>query len=396
MISKKKLNNIMSNKNTKSQIAVGYLTSLDPNDKTSWSGTHFRMLKALESNFQNVQVLGPIPQSETVNKILRKINSIHHFLFGKKFDKGHNIVSSLYYASVVKKRIKNIDVLFVPSSSNLIAFLKTTIPICTLEDATYNQILGYYPNYKNFSNLSILESKYVIKRAMNRTKTFVYCSEWSVNDAINNYKVPTEKVFKVKLGANIDSVPLRDKVLNRDYSSTINLLFLGKDWARKGGDLVVKTYNLLLEEGYDVTLTVCGCIPPENQPGVKVIPFLDKNIKKDFDSFNKILFDSHVLFVPTRSECYGIVFCEAGAFGMPVITTDTGGVTEIVKNGINGFALPIDAEASSYVSEIKEILNDRLLMKQMAINSRDLFEEELNWEFWGNEIKKILLSTVKK
>lgn len=35
----------------------------------------------------------------------------------------------------------------------------------------------------------------------------------------------------------------------------------------------------------------------------------------------------HLLLLPTRAECAGIVFNEASAYGVPILLTDTGGVS---------------------------------------------------------------------
>ena len=57
----------------------------------------------------------------------------------------------------------------------------------------------------------------------------------------------------------------------------VNILFLGVDWYRKGGDLVYDTFLKLIEAGYNIHLTVCGCVPPVKHAKIKVIPFLRNN-----------------------------------------------------------------------------------------------------------------------
>ncbi|WP_137463714.1 glycosyltransferase, partial [Escherichia coli] len=50
------------------------------------------------------------------------------------------------------------------------------------------------------------------------------------------------------------------------------------------------------------------------------------------------------LLLPTIADCYGMVFCEAAAFGLPVVATDTGGVSSIVINERTGILIkdPLD------------------------------------------------------
>src|SRR5436190_335365 len=75
----------------------------------------------------------------------------------------------------------------------------------------------------------------------------------------------------------------------------------------------------------------------------------------------KLFETSDFLLLPTRSECYGMVFCEASAYGLPSITTDTGGISGAVKDGENGFMLPLSARGQEYAEAIAKVyLDDQL------------------------------------
>ena len=100
--------------------------------------------------------------------------------------------------------------------------------------------------------------------------------------------------------------------------------------------------------------------------------------------------------MPTRAECAGIVFCEASAFGVPSITTNTGGVSTNVQDGINGFALPPEATATDYAEKIEELFFDDAAYRQLIKNSRKKFEEELNWEHWGKTFYGIAQKILNK
>ncbi|MCF6182430.1 glycosyltransferase family 4 protein [Lutibacter sp.] len=382
----------------KEKIRVGYLTATNPLDKRSWSGTHFKMYESLKNEFEEVYVLGPIKKSIFLNATLLTFSFIHFLVFFKKYKKNHSKLLSKYYAYKINKKLKNknIDVIFAPASSTEIAYLKTAIPICYLSDTSFGQISNYYSSFSKISNYSFKEANLIEQRAIDNSFTQVYPSNWAAEYVINNYKAKKDNVFIVKFGANIDFTP--EKPLLKIFKSTINLLFLGINWKRKGGDIVLKTFNILIEKGYDVTLTICGCTPKNliTNPKIKVIPFLNKNNKKENEIFTKILNKSHILFLPTRAECYGIVFCEVAAYGIPVITTDTGGVTSIIENGINGYALPFKSTPKDYVTKIQFLLDYRLVLSSMAISSRKKFEKELNWNVWGKKMKEILLLTAQR
>lgn len=381
----------------KKELIVGFLSSSDPNDKTSWSGINYSMLNSLKKNGLSVIPLGPVKTPKTLHIILSIINFSHLVFFNKKFNKDHNILLSKYYAIQFKKRLtnKNIDIIFAPSSSTEIAHIKTTIPICYLSGTSFNQIESYYNHYSNLSMPSIKQSNLIEQKAINNSITQVYPSEWAAKHVIDYYKADSNNVFVIPYGANINSAPEKIKIEKKEYNKPLKLLFLGVDWERKGGNTVFDTFKILHDKDYDITLTVCGCVPPITHSKMTVIPFLNKNLDSDSKRFNDLLSESHLLFLPTRSELFGVVFCEAAAFGLPAITTDTGGVGEIVENGVTGYVLSLDATAHDYAEKIQSLYNNPNKLKEMAILSREKFEKKLNWDIWAKKIIEVFLLSIE-
>ena len=69
------------------KIKIGFITTSDPNDKKSWSGTYYRMLKALEGKGFEVIALGPISLGRYstffIEKSLHYLGKLHNLLFQK-------------------------------------------------------------------------------------------------------------------------------------------------------------------------------------------------------------------------------------------------------------------------------------------------------------------------
>lgn len=378
------------------KIKIGLITATDPNDKQSWSGVHYRMLKALENQGFSVVILGPVVLDKFTNYFLKialyYLNTLHTVRYGKKYNKVHSQLVSFFHGRFFRKKIKEhtVDVIFAPAASNQIANLRTETPICYYSDATFALMLNYYDNFSGFSKISIKESNQIEQKAINKSKTQVFSSKWAFNSAAKNYMA--KKAFVVKMGANIESDPPQE-VLFKNYDTTLELLFIGVDWKRKGGDIVYETLEKLDNRGYDICLTVVGTVPPKAHPKMKVIPKLNKNIENDRLIFEKVLSNSHLFFLPTRAECFGIVFCEANAYGIPVISTDTGGVSSVIENDVNGYLLPHAATSEDYFKVIESLILDKNKLKQLAKTSREKYNEELNWNNWGIKMKEILLLT---
>ena len=91
-----------------------------------------------------------------------------------------------------------------------------------------------------------------------------------------------------------------------------------------------------------------------------------------------------------------MVFCEASAFGVPSITTNTGGVSTYVEDGINGFTLPLIATADKYADKIQELYTNDEGYQKLCISSRKKYEEDLNWDSWGKTFKTIAEQILNK
>ncbi|TMC80116.1 MAG: glycosyltransferase family 4 protein, partial [Chloroflexi bacterium] len=104
-------------------------------------------------------------------------------------------------------------------------------------------------------------------------------------------------------------------------------------WMARKFILYLLEQILKLEElGIQAELTVCGCIPPDrfSHERMSVIPFLNRGDEAQRRQLENLFETSDFLFLPTRGETYGMVFCEASSFGLPSITTNTGGVSGAV------------------------------------------------------------------
>lgn len=355
-----------------------FLIRFDPKDINSWSGTSYYMYNKLKEK-HNIEVIG--------TEILAQLgfSTRGNFLTDKsviidKYIKNINRILSERISKLNFDLIFFGDLLFMP-------FLKVNIPVVYLSDMTYDQLRPHYiqPNEKQYETCTRYE-----KMMLDNSFRIIYSSEWIKEKSIEVYNINPDKIDVIDFGANIPTP--------KNYSIDINtdicrLVFIGKDWKRKGGDKVLQTYKKLKEEGYPCTLTIIGSTPEDIQiddNDLTIIPFLDKKQQEHADKLNYILSESHFLVLPTQFDAYGIVFCEASAYALPSITADVGGVSQPVNEGKNGFLLPDEATADDYAEKIKTVFNDKENYIKLRATSRHEFETRLNWDVWGERVNKIL------
>ena len=85
---------------------------------------------------------------------------------------------------------------------------------------------------------------YLEKKILERSNYILYPSEWSINSAINYYKVSRQKIFKAKFGPNLSKIPKLSDLKDVSYKQNIlKLLFVAVKWNTKGGPIAIETLN---------------------------------------------------------------------------------------------------------------------------------------------------------
>lgn len=365
-------------------------------EKSSWSGTYFYAYHAIKKNFdiQSFQYKWPwyVREQLIFHKQLQKLKNKK---VAVEFLQGY----AKWFSKQLEKDLltTKVDLLFVPAAPQLIAYCKTAVPVVFMTDATFKQIQGYYDSFDNLAAYNIRQGIELDKLAFENAAHCMLASDWTKQSAINDYHIPEKKITVVPLGANLDVIPGRE-VLKKEKNKTCQILFLGVEWERKGGQIALDTFYKLQKDGMQVQLTIIGCVPPVpvTDKNIIIIPFINKHNKEEAVQLYNIFCNSNFLLLPTRAECAGVVFCEASAFGIPSVTTNTGGVSTYVQDGVNGFALPLAATAVEYAGKIQQLFSNDEMYEQLCISSRKKYEEELNWDSWGKTFYAIAENILNK
>jgi len=372
------------------RLKIAYITLVNPNDKHSWSGTNYYLLQALRKHVGDVDTLGPA-EPVFVSFICKALNFLSLKFFNKRFDYRHSTVYAKACSDLFQKKLadKKYDLIICPGNIASIAYLKTDIPIISIGDRTVSASLNYHKIFTNLWKFSERKSLATEKTALQNSTLSIYPSVWAVNSAVNSYHINPDKLLVLPFGANMDVYPQK---IERHKNNICNLLFIGVDWTGKGGAIAVDCLNELLRSGMDATLTIVGCKVPEQFMHEKISNhiFLNKNIAEQAAKLEELFLQSDIFILPTRIDAYGLVFCEASAYGIPSFGTDTGGVPGALHNGINGYLMPYNASGKDYAKKIMELFSNDELYSTMSKSSRKLFEEKLNWDSFSRNFKKVM------
>ncbi|MCF8294774.1 MAG: glycosyltransferase family 4 protein [Bacteroidales bacterium] len=369
---------------------IALLTAVDPLDKTKLSGTTYYLYKSVQQSLGEVDLLGPASPSRRLLFLIRGFFK----LWKKNYHIEHSLILSWQYKRFFEKKLKlkSYDLIIASRASTEIALLQTTIPVIYYTDTTFDSLYNYYTWFSNFMRLSVWEGNRVEKLALEKSAALIFASEWAANSAIQHYHINPGKINIIPFGPNLDYIPASHEVSYERTRDICRLLFLGVEWERKGGSIAFETMQALKNMKIPVLLTVCGCIPPHEikDECLQVIPYLNKNKPEDSARLVELLKSHHFLLLPTRAECFGVVFAEASAYALPSITTDTGGISSAVQDGKNGYRLRLNAQAPEYASVIAGLFTEyETKYLPLTKKTREFYDRHLNWNVFANSFREV-------
>ena len=378
---------------------VTYATTYDPDDIRAWSGTVYHIARALESKGISVEYLGGLARNRVmVNKAINRVTKMTRL--GEMFPVERTERMADLFARRIRQHLmtSRTDMVFSPGSIP-IALLKTKRPKVFYTDATFAGILAGDPAFKTYPKSYLAEGHRLEQAALDNCDLAIYASQWAAQSAFEHYEVDEAKVRVVPFGANLSTVPsagyVTERVAQRGFKEC-QLLFVGVHWNNKGGSKALEAARLLNQRGVRARLHMVGC-----QPEVDSLPdwavahgFISKGTPEGRDRITRLFSGAHFLLLPTLADCLGLVLCEANAFGVPAFANDVGGVSEVVKPGVNGQLFHPDAPASEWADKIGSLFADKDEYRQMAARSRNEYEQRLNWDSAGDAIHEHLAALV--
>jgi glycosyltransferase involved in cell wall biosynthesis len=372
---------------------IAYVTTYDASDIKNWSGLGYFILKALEQ--QSIEIIQIGSLQTYTNNLMKAKSYFYKYITCKNYhiDREPRVLHS--YAAQVARRLKshNVDAVFSPGTIP-ICYLECSKPIVFWTDATYAGMTNFYPAWSNLCGESVRHGNRMEQAALTRCRLAIYTSDWAAKTAQDNYSVDASKVKVVPFGANIERERKVDdikRIIAKRPKDICKLLFIGVDWYRKGGDIAVEIAESLNQEGLRTELTIVGCHPPGSGPEfVNVKGYVSKNSKEGQSVLDDLLEQSHFLLLPSRADCVPVVIPEANSFGMPVVTSNVGGIPTVVRPGVNGAMLRLENFVQEACNFIRNTMKDSDLYNRVAIDSFGQYENKLNWKVAGSRIKELL------
>ncbi len=163
-------------------------------------------------------------------------------------------------------------------------------------------------------------------------------SEWAKQGLVADYEVDPERVTVIPPGVNVRA--WARPAPRRAGNGPVRILFVGGDFERKGGLLLLEAFRELRPLGAELHVVTRAPLPSE--PGL----FVYTNMQPNSPALKALYHQADVFCLPTYGDCLPMVLSEAGAAGLPAISTRVAAIPEIIHDGATGAVVPVgDAPA---------------------------------------------------
>jgi starch synthase len=373
----------------------GGLMGSDPFDPGAWSGSSSAFFSCLKKKGQLEKAFGLDISKWQFNKLAFTRFHLNRDVWRRR------VYSSLKYRLQLEEDLKRkldyesveYPVIQLGAYVNAAAILRNKVDVYTYQDGTNIDFIksGFAPN-------ALIQDKSLVNQTFNFEKDVAHSAKCVLTTSnylrdriIEDFGVDEENVVSIGCGINFE-MPNESILKNKDYDRK-EILFIGKEFDRKGGNLLVNAFKKVKRKYPEAILHIVG---PEKLPnsireisGVQYHGFLNTNTlegKKVMDA----LFQSATIFcLPSLYEPFGIAPLEAMSYGIPAIVTDRWALKENIQDNITGYHVPL-GEAEQISEKIIlawENLND---LKEMGDKGRQYVIDNFSWSHVVDKLNKAI------
>lgn len=279
----------------------------------------------------------------------------------------------------MRRSVRHLDAaLFHTQVTSLLSagFMRRVPSVVSL-DATplqYDRIGSHYGHTPSGSRVMESMKKRLNERAFRAAKRLVTWSEWAKRSLIDDYGVPGDKVTVIPPGIDLKHWRLPSPKPARQ-DGAVNLLFVGGDFERKGGDTLLCAVTEHLPATVPVHLHIVTRSELAVPAGSPVT--VHRGLTPNCETLQRLFAEADAFVFPTRADCLPLAVLEAMAMGLPVITTAVGALSEAVGDGDAGLIVPPD-DAPALARAITTMAASPELRARFSRRAREIAEERFD------------------
>ena len=307
------------------------------------------------------------------------------FLRARVLQQAQPVLGKLKELDAVMVHLFEVDLLLALRS----CWRKGPIHVSSTDEAPVTD-RSTYPLYPDELNKPVWRQKLRLALDLWRvrhTDRFIPFSAWVAGVLTRDCGVPESRVDPLHVGLDLDvwQAPTQP----RTPGPRVKLLFVGGDFVRKGGNLLLDVFTMHFQDSAELHL-VTRQAPKELPPHVHVHADFVPNDPRLVELYAEV----DVLVIPTTADTGPLwVFMEAMSMGLPIIGTDTGANTELVRHGDTGLVVGI-GDGEALAAAIRTLAADPALRARMGARGRELIETRYSARINVPRILKVMKDAV--
>ena len=162
------------------------------------------------------------------------------------------------------------------------------------------------------------------------------------------------------------------------------VLFAGRVGLGKGIEYLIDAWRRL--DLHDGELVIAGSVDPDSRHLRSASPTIRWVGNVSFSVIHSLYQSSDVLVLPSLSDSFGLVICEAMASGLPVVATSSCGAP--VRDQVDGYVVPT-RNADAIAERLRRLHEDPELRIRMGMAGRSHILENYTWRHYRQRIKAV-------
>lgn len=229
-----------------------------------------------------------------------------------------------------------------------------------------------WPDWAPVKDAKLREEWFKLERDTYRNAALIFTvSEYTKRSVVNDYGIPSEKVIVTDYGPTLDTLP--DSNFKKEYDGK-TILFVGFDFKRKGGYILLEAFKKVRKEIKDARLIIVG--PTNLKIGLEGVELKGALDKKEIV---KLYEQASIFVMPSLCEPFGLVFLEAMAYKLPCIGTNVDAMPEIIEDRKAGFLVDRN-DSLALIERMVLLLKNSSLMKEIGEAGYSLLKENFTWD----------------
>jgi glycosyltransferase involved in cell wall biosynthesis len=331
------------------------------------------------------QTLGHAAHARNLERVLARESDIEATIIPITFDavpmmrrvpglRTWSVRASWAARAALRRRLRqgSIDAVYIHThvAALLVQDVMRRAPTLVSLDATSRGFDSVGASYGHRRQVRIAEAgkRLIHRRAFARAAALVTWSQWAADSLVRDYGTTAERISVIPPG--VDLARFRPLPLGAP-GGAVRLLFVGGDFQRKGGvDLLRAAQDMAGTVELDI---VTNSAVPAIRGNVSCR--IHRGMAPQSAALVDLFRRADLFVLPSRGDCSPQAVAEAMASGLPVVASDVGAIREMVRDGENGYLVPVGDVAS--LRRALGTLSERpMLRRAMGRRSRQIAERE--------------------